>query len=257
MGPGTHLETTDHHDPPRPSTPEENDIDAIELALPFAGRWIARNSPARRVPSHGTDMFGSRYAIDFVGVDERGRTATTSNWRTLLASEPPDIFVGFGRPILAPLDGEVVAVHDGEEDHAARRSQIALVPYMLGQTARIRRGAGDVAGNHVIISHRESNVLVAVVHLQAGSIRVAPGDIVSARKHIANCGNSGNSTEPHVHVQAMDRMDLSTARGVPIVFTSFREWERPGSGQSQIRRCAVPREEAVVESLAASAATDR
>ena len=38
------------------------------------GGWL-RNSPARRVPSHGVDLLGQRYAIDFVGVDERGRTA--------------------------------------------------------------------------------------------------------------------------------------------------------------------------------------
>ena len=45
----------------------------VGLSLPFAGLWRVENSPARRVPSHGTDMFGSRYANDFVGVDERHR----------------------------------------------------------------------------------------------------------------------------------------------------------------------------------------
>ena len=50
------------------------------LALPFTGRWIARNSPARRIPSHGTDLLGERYAIDFIGVDERGRSAATRRW---------------------------------------------------------------------------------------------------------------------------------------------------------------------------------
>lgn len=41
---------------------------AVELALPFAGRWAVQNSPARRVPSHGTDLMGELYAIDFVAV---------------------------------------------------------------------------------------------------------------------------------------------------------------------------------------------
>ena len=45
----------------------------IEFSLPFAGLWLARNSPARRVPSHGSDLFGERYAIDFIGVDDRHR----------------------------------------------------------------------------------------------------------------------------------------------------------------------------------------
>jgi hypothetical protein len=61
----------------------------VELALPFTGLWRAQNSPARRVPSHGSELFGERYAIDFVGVDHRHRTAGTRDWRTFLATEPP------------------------------------------------------------------------------------------------------------------------------------------------------------------------
>jgi hypothetical protein len=109
----------------------------IELSLPFTGRWLARNSTARRVPSHGSDLFGERYAIDFIAVDERPRTAGHRDWRTLFATEPADRFFAFGRPILAPASGIVAEVHDGEPDHEGRRSQLALVPYALGQAARL------------------------------------------------------------------------------------------------------------------------
>src|SRR5690242_4706035 len=102
----------------------------VLLDFPFRGRWLAQNSPARRVPSHGTDLFGVTYAIDFVAVDERGRSAPRS-WRSVLAVEPPGIFRGFGLPILAPVGGTVALVHDGEPDHAARRSQPALLAYAL------------------------------------------------------------------------------------------------------------------------------
>ena len=47
----------------------------VMLDLPFRGRWMARNSPAKRVPSHGTHLLGTTYAIDFIAVDERGRSA--------------------------------------------------------------------------------------------------------------------------------------------------------------------------------------
>ena len=53
---------------------------AVLLDLPFRGRWLARNSPARRVPSHGSDAFGETYAIDFIAVDDRGRPAPRT-WR--------------------------------------------------------------------------------------------------------------------------------------------------------------------------------
>ena len=35
------------------------------LRLPFEGRWLTHNSPARRVPSHGVDVLGQRYAVDW------------------------------------------------------------------------------------------------------------------------------------------------------------------------------------------------
>ncbi|WP_246531008.1 M23 family metallopeptidase [Streptomyces bathyalis] len=220
----------------------------IEVSLPFTGRWRVENSPARRVPSHGTDMFGGRYAIDFVGVDERHRTAGSRSWRTFLATEPPELYFAFGQPVLAPRSGTVVAVHDGEIDHEGRRSQLALVPYALGQAGRVRQGVGAVAGNHVIISMPESRTFLALAHFQAGSIRVSVGEKVAEGQHIGNCGNSGNSTQPHVHMQAMDSSDLSVARGVPMLFRRFREW--PSSPDHfRVRERAMPGERAVVEPL--------
>ena len=112
----------------------------VVLSLPFTGRWLTQNSPARRVPSHGTDLLGTRYAIDFVGVDHRGRTSTRNDWRTVFGTEPVDRYGGYGRPILAPADGMVVRVHDGEPDHEGRRSPITLAGYALGQATRLRAG---------------------------------------------------------------------------------------------------------------------
>jgi hypothetical protein len=126
--------------------PSQSPPPEITLSLPFAGLWMARNSPARRVPSHGIDLLGERYAIDFVGVGQRRRTADRRDWRTFLATEPADRFFAFGRPILAPADGVVVDIHDGESDHAGRRSQLSLVPYALGQRDRLRPGVGAIAG---------------------------------------------------------------------------------------------------------------
>ncbi|MBD7949455.1 M23 family metallopeptidase [Oerskovia rustica] len=221
----------------------------VTLALPFHGRWLVQNSPARRVPSHGVDVLGQRYAIDFVGVDSRHRTAAVRDWRTALGTEPPELFVAFGRPILAPADGVVVRVHDGEDDHAARRSQLALVPYALGAAARLREGVHAVAGNHVTVVLAGSGAFVSLVHLRHGSLRVRVGDAVRAGQQVAACGNSGNSTQPHVHVQVTDSADFSVARGVPITFRDFREWPR-GRGEPLDRVTGLPDERSVVEPLA-------
>ncbi|WP_411701197.1 M23 family metallopeptidase [Conyzicola sp.] len=218
----------------------------VEIALPFAGRWLAMNSPARRVPSHGVDLFGERYAIDFVGVDDRHRTAAHADWRTVLHTEPPERFFSFGRPILAPADGVVVAVHDGEPDHEARRSQLALVPYALGQAARVRLGPAAVAGNYVVLELRESGAFAALVHLRSGTLRVAVGDPVVTGQQLAQCGNSGNSTQPHVHLQLMDSPDLAGARGVPVAFRGYREWIR-GTRHPKVVALGLPGERSVVE----------
>src|SRR5829696_4979974 len=148
----------------------------VVLSLPFAGSWLAENSPARRVPSHGTHFLGQTFAIDFVAVDAGRRTATVRDWRTFLSVEPVDRFLGFGEPILAPADGRVVAVHDGEPDHPARRSPLTLLPYGLTQGVRLREGVNAITGNSVILELSEAAVYVALAHLRLGSIIVRPGD---------------------------------------------------------------------------------
>jgi murein DD-endopeptidase MepM/ murein hydrolase activator NlpD len=128
------------------------------------------------------------------------------------------VFRGFGAPILAPVGGTVVTTHDGEPDHSARRSQLTLVPYMLGQAQRARAGAAAIAGNHVVIALGRSGPFVLLAHLRRGTVRVAPGDVVAAGDQVGECGNSGNSTQPHVHVQVTDSTDWPTARGIPMLF---------------------------------------
>jgi murein DD-endopeptidase MepM/ murein hydrolase activator NlpD len=189
---------------------------------------------------------GSRYAIDFVGVDDRHRTAARTDWRTLFATEPAERFVGFSRPILAPCDGVVVHSHDGELDHSGRRSQLSLIPYALGQASRVRQGINAIAGNHLTIELPGGGIFVTLVHLRAASIKVGVGDRVVTGQPIAECGNSGNSTQPCVHVQVTDSPDFSTASGVPLVFRGYREWIR-GRNEPAHRESGVPAERAVVE----------
>ncbi|WP_438354219.1 peptidoglycan DD-metalloendopeptidase family protein [Microbacterium sp. CJ88] len=110
----------------------------------------------------------------------------------------------------------VVAAHDGEDDHVARRSPFALLGYAASQASRVRGGAGAIAGNHVVLAVAGGFVLLA--HLRRGSVAVSPGEQVAAGAPLGACGNSGNSTEPHVHLQAMDGADASSARGLPIAF---------------------------------------
>ncbi|WP_243228414.1 M23 family metallopeptidase [Microbacterium sp. CIAB417] len=184
----------------------------LDLAHPFTGRWLARNSPSDRVPSHGTPLFASAQAIDFVPVADDGRSAAFTV-RSLIRAEPPERFAGFGRPVLAPVDGTVVAAHDADVDHAARRG-FPSIGYALTQRRRAADGWSALAGNHVMIA--AAGGVIALCHLQRGSVAVRVGDRVAVGDRIGCCGNSGNSTEPHLHLQAMDGPDPLRARAVPF-----------------------------------------
>lgn len=202
----------------------------VVLQYPLRGSFRARNSPARRVPSHGTHLMGTTYAIDLVPVDVHGRVAARG-WRALLATEPPEAFVGFGAPVLAPAAGTVVIAHDGEEDHAARRSQPALLAYTAGQSRRIHDGPAAIAGNHVVVALERGGPFVLVAHLRRGSLRVRVGDRILAGESLAECGNSGNSTQPHVHLQVTDSTDWGAARGLPLAFRTATGTEVPRESQ--------------------------
>lgn len=187
----------------------------LQLAYPFSGYWLVQNSPADRVPSHGTRMFASSYAIDFVPVMPDGRS-TRVTVATLVRPEPPERFPAFGRAVLAPVGGDVVAVVADEPDHAAYRG-LPSVAYALTQSRRAAAGWRGLAGNCVPIRTADA-LVVALCHLRRGSITVVPGDAVRSGQPIAQCGNSGNSTEPHLHLQAMTDADVERATAVAIAF---------------------------------------
>jgi murein DD-endopeptidase MepM/ murein hydrolase activator NlpD len=187
---------------------------SVDLAYPFVGRWLVRNSPANRVPSHGTRLFATSYAVDFVPVTDAGRTAPITA-ASLVRPEPADRFPGFGRPILAPAPGVVLAARDGEPDHPDYRG-LPSIRYASTQRRRAAAGWPALAGNHVLID--SGGIVVALCHLRQGSIQVRPGQHVHVGDVLARCGNSGNSTEPHVHVQAMDDRDVERAHAVPVTF---------------------------------------
>lgn len=187
---------------------------ALNLEYPFVGRWMVQNSPADRVPSHGTPRFASSFAIDFVPVDESLRSARFGVV-SLLRPEPPEKFAGFGRPVTAPVDGTVAAVHDSAPDHPAYRGLPSL-GYALTQRRRIEAGWRELAGNHIMID--TGSAVVALCHLQRGSTRVQVGYRVRAGELVGRCGNSGNSTEPHLHLQAFDSLDVEHATAVRIRF---------------------------------------
>ena len=96
-------------------------------------------------------------------------------------------------------------------------------------------------------------VLVGFVACAATVVTVAlafnPDTKVTVGSPLAECGNSGNSTQPHVHVQVTDGVDMTTAAGLPIAFRDYRTWS---GGVPEAQPISVPAESAVVESTVAT-----
>ncbi|HEY8481945.1 MAG TPA: M23 family metallopeptidase [Spirillospora sp.] len=202
----------------------------VVVRSPMRGRWVPVNSPADRVPSHGTHELGQTYAIDLVHVpDDR------KEWRPLrwwpLASRP-ETFPSFGQEITAPADGVVVHASDWQRDHWSRNSWPALL-YLLIEGIVFRAlfsfltlSAGRfVVGNCVVLDIGDG-VYAVLAHLRRGSVRVRKGDRVRAGDVLGEVGNSGNSSEPHLHFHLMDRRRPGTAAGIPFVF----RYESDGEG---------------------------
>lgn len=78
-------------------------------------------------------------------------------------------------------------------------------------------GAHRIIGNHVILDLGEGTFAV-YAHVQRGSLRVKAGDTVRAGQRLGRVGNSGNTTESHLHFHLMDGPDLDNARGVPFTW---------------------------------------
>lgn len=192
--------------------------ESISVVSPVSGRWLGMNSPIDKVPSHGIRAYGQAYAIDLV-YEPVGQERPTFGAGPAMRS--PEEYPAFGQPVRAMVDGEVVGVLDTLRDHRARSNTGGIVYMMIEGAIRELAGPRFIIGNHVTI-RSDDGVFAVVAHLKNGSALVNVGDRVRAGQEIAECGNSGNSSEPHVHAQLMDRRSAWTGQGVPFSFVDVR-----------------------------------
>ncbi|MEV5600563.1 M23 family metallopeptidase [Streptomyces sp. NPDC052299] len=200
----------------------------VAVAPPVTGRWSAVNSPADKVPSHGTHSLAQTYAIDIVAepADGPARPRTVLLWPVARRNRD---YPAFGAPLYAVAGGTVVHAEDGQRDHLSRGSLPGLLYFWLVEGVfRTVGGSRRVVGNHIVLDLGDGTYAV-YAHVQRGSLRVRPGDEVETGRLLGRCGNSGNSTEPHVHFQLMDGPDLETARGVPFTWHGVGV---PGNGET-------------------------
>ncbi|MFF0221851.1 M23 family metallopeptidase [Streptomyces sp. NPDC004629] len=191
--------------PPQQQTP-------VAVEVPVTGRWQALNGPGTKVPSH-THSHAQTYAIDLT-YHPPGEVSPAFR-RLWPLGRRPRHYPAFGRSILAPGDGVVVATADRQRDHLSRTSLPGYAYLYLEGFIRSLGWRRHLWGNYVILE-LDQGVYAGFAHLRRGSLRVAVGDRVSKGQELAECGNSGNSSEPHLHFQLMNGPDSEVARGLPF-----------------------------------------
>jgi hypothetical protein len=217
-----------------------NNPDPVIVEFPLRGEgWVAVNSPGDRVPSHGTDMLGQRYAYDFVKVDGRSISSVSpkSMLHSLVLGVPTRECHAWGQEIHAPLDGEVLVASDGMGEpgrvHPVRDLRRVIWNGLTFKPSKL----AHILGNHVVLRCGE-NLYAAFAHIAPGTVAVTPGQAVLAGHVLGKVGHTGNSTSPHLHFQLMDSADPLQARGIPC---AFREYDLQTAGGWRTVTKAIPR----------------
>lgn len=203
------------------------------------GEWLAANGPAnasghRRalIPVAGKSHIAQRFAIDWVQLREDGQTFAGDKLKN-------ENYRCYGTEALAVADGVVVAIKDGIPQNIPGATSRA-VPITLE----------TVGGNHVIIDLGQGRYAF-YAHLQPGSLRVKQGDKVRRGQVLGLVGNSGNSTEPHLHFHISNANSPLASEGLPYAFESFEQqgqgWGWKPTGSAAVKHVMeIPLQNAVV-----------
>ena len=198
-----------------PTTLEKNPV--VVISPPLVGEdWAAANGPSntslhRRalIPINAHAYISQRLAIDWVQAYPDGK---------MYKGDPSDNrnYRAYGAEIHAVADGVVTQVGDGIPQNTPGAKSLA-VPITLE----------TVGGNHVIME--VGNGLFAFyAHMQPGSLRVKVGDKVTRGQVLGLLGNTGNSSEPHLHFQICSANSELGSEGLPYAFASFEVQGKAG-----------------------------
>jgi len=170
-----------------------------EYILPFTGVWTVFNGGVDENLRHAGSM-SQTYAYDFIIMNDEGKSSQGS--ATDLHS-----YYCYAKDIIAPADGVVVQVRKKAKDSFVDGVNVFC-------------DSVDIRGNYITIKHHDDEYSVSA-HLMPNSITVNVGDKVKQGEVIAKCGNSGNSSEPHLHFQLQSKKSFFFSVGLPIGFSGI------------------------------------
>ncbi|RVU03150.1 peptidase M23 [Mucilaginibacter limnophilus] len=175
---------------------QANDVKNVNrtaMQLPFEGTWTIFWGGNTKEQNQHVGVRFQKNAFDIVITDEHHQSFRTDG------KSNPDYYA-FGREILSPCHGVVVSAVDGVRDNVPGTVNTLYIP-----------------GNTIII-RTDHNEYVFMAHFKQHSIRVKEGDVVKPGQLLGLCGNSGNSSEPHLHIHLQDLEDALEATGIECHF---------------------------------------
>lgn len=173
---------------------------SVEMQFPLKGKnFYVIHGGSNLIINHHFSVSAQKYAMDITRLNFYGFRSSS-----LFPSQLKDFFI-YETIVYSPCDGVVVDAVDEYEDLAPREMD-----------------PSHPAGNYLAIKNKDSDVVVILAHLMKGTLVVKKGETIKQGQPIAKVGNSGNTTEPHLHIHATLQKEgedlLFTGSGVPITF---------------------------------------
>lgn len=170
--------------------PERN---TTKLQLPFNGKWYVVWGGDTKELNYHVESQAQKNAFDILIIDKDSNTHRGDGTKN-------EQYYAFGKKVLAPAAGEVVLAVDGIHDNIPGTLNPIYVP-----------------GNTVIIKSAENEYLF-FAHFKQGTVKVKQGDKIKAGQLLGLCGNSGNSSEAHIHFHIQNIEDMNGATGIKCYF---------------------------------------
>ena len=187
--------------------------------------WLAANGPSN-ASSHrraviildGKPRIPERYAIDFIKLGDDGNSYSGDQYKN-------ESYHAYNVPVLAVDDGTIIVAKDGLPENVPHSEKLAVTLTL-----------DTIAGNHVVEDIGNGRY-VGYAHLIPGTIAVKTGDRVHRGQMLGRLGNSGNSSEPHLHIQICDRPSFLICEGVPMEFErmSLTRYSIEKDGETPVR----------------------
>jgi len=172
------------------------DRNITKLILPFKDEWTVIWGGDTKELNYHIDNKVEKNAIDIV-ISNNDKSYKSDG-------ETNEDYYAFGKELIAPCDGEIVLVVDGVKDN---------VPGVLNPVY--------IPGNTIIIK-TENNEYLFFAHFKQHSIKVEQGQKIKQGQLLGLCGNSGNSSEPHLHFHIQNVEDFNNATGIKCYFDKIQ-----------------------------------